>query len=195
MFLVGQLSSRTEGSLVERGWAVVEGTYMQFSELFDFTIKPHTALAVRLLQAWKVRERVLCERHGTPPQTPHYIVRLRDLVSAYESKINTPSNDTMTTTESLPDLKSDAVLSSSSSTAPATATNATSKMDEDTNSAATWDQMLGFIDVGSISWDNFPGEWQAAQLAQSFPAFGQQTQQAQHNHHHENGNGYGNGWV
>ena len=171
MFLVGQLSSRTEGSLVERGWAVVEGTYSQLNELYDFGIKPHTALAVRLLQAWKVRERVLCERHGAPPQTPHYIVRLRDLVAAYESKINTPSNDTLTTTESIPDLKPDA---------------SSSKMDEDTGTGS-WDQMLGFMDVGSISWDNFPGEWQAAQLAQTFPNFGQQPQ--------ENGNGYNNGWV
>lgn len=180
MFLVGQLGSRTEGSLVERGWAVVEGTYSQFAELYDFGIKPHTALAVRLLQAWKIRERVLCERRGSPPQTPHYIVRLRDLVAAYESKINTPSNDTLTATESIPDLKPDGSSSSS-------------KMDEDPDPPGTsWDQMLGFIDVGSIGWDNFPGEWHAAQMAQAFPQFGQQRPE----NCHGNGNGnYGNGWV
>ena len=167
-YLIGQLTTRTEGSMVERGWTVVQRAYAQNNDLYDFSIKPHAALAKRLTMAWKVREKVLYERQGSPPQTPHYIVRLRDLLAAYESKINTPSNDTVTMADSIPEVKHDV-----------------SKLEEEPNTNASWDQMLGFIDAGSLSWDtNLPGDWHAAQMSHPFPNFGQ-----------PNGDSYNNGWV
>lgn len=153
IFMVGQLSTRTSGELVERAWVVVQQTFEYYDELFDFSLKAHVALAVRVMQAWKVREKILRERNGSPTQPPAYIVRLEGLMATHESKYNTPSNSVSTVTDS-------------QSTPGTSSTKA-----EEVSDAAPWDQMLGFIDTGSMNWDSFSGDWQSQIPA--YPGFGQ----------------------
>ncbi|RYP69085.1 hypothetical protein DL771_006316 [Monosporascus sp. 5C6A] len=137
IFMLGQLSIRTSGQLVERAWAVTEDTYTVYQELFDLSIKPHLILAAHVMKAWKLREKVLRERNRLPPQPPAYIVKLDGQLAAYESKHHTPSGDTPV----LSDLRLDS--SKSSAGTPVTY-------------VAQWDQMLGFIDAGAIDWDALP---------------------------------------
>ncbi|RYP65547.1 hypothetical protein DL769_006293 [Monosporascus sp. CRB-8-3] len=137
IFMLGQLSTRTSGRLVERAWAVAEESYTAYQDLFDLSIKPHLILAAHVMKAWKVREKVLQERYRSPPQPPAYIVRLDGQLAAYESKQHTPSGDTPV----LNDLRLDS--SNSSAGTPVTY-------------VAPWDQMLGMIDPGAIDWDTLP---------------------------------------
>lgn len=149
LFMVGQLTTRTSGEFVARAWGVVEGSYHYYDELFDFSMKAHVAIGMRVMQAWRARERALREATGSPPQTPAYIVRLEGLVTAYESRNNTPS-----TSAGFTDLKLD----------PGTVSTNT------TEEESAWDQMLGFIDAGNINWDGFAGEWGAQ--GPPYPSFG-----------------------
>ncbi|RYP91996.1 hypothetical protein DL770_001851 [Monosporascus sp. CRB-9-2] len=137
IFMLGQLSTRTSGQLVERAWAVTEETYTVYQDLFDLSIKPHLILAAHVMKAWKMREKVLRERNRSPPQPPAYIVRLDGQLAAYESKHHTPSGDTPV----LNDLRLDS--SKGSAGTPVTYVE-------------PWDQMLGFIDPGAIDWDALP---------------------------------------
>ncbi|RYO86877.1 hypothetical protein DL766_001102 [Monosporascus sp. MC13-8B] len=137
IYMLGQLSTRTSGQLVERAWAVTEANYTAYQDLFDLSIKPHLILAAHVRKAWKVREKVLRERNRSPPQPPVYILRLDGQLTAYESKHHTPSGDT-------PVLNGLRLDSSNGSAA-------TPVMD-----VTPWDQMLGFIDAGAIDWDALP---------------------------------------
>ncbi len=137
--MAGQLTTRTSGDSVEKAWAVTEDCYNCHEELYDLSIKAHTALAIRVMQAWKVRENVLRERNGFLPP-PAFITRLESQVGAYGLKYSTPSTETSGLTDHHMDFDS-----------------SKTEADDDTE---PWDSMLGFIDVGSVNWNTIPGEWQ-----------------------------------
>ncbi|KAK7751672.1 hypothetical protein SLS62_006333 [Diatrype stigma] len=155
IFMTGQLTTRTSGDLVERAWVVVEKTYKYYEELYDFSLKVHGALAARVVQAWKVREKVLQERNGCLPPTPAYILNLEGLLANNDSKYNTPSNTTASSTTESHDTP-----------------GAISSRREESNDTS-WDQMLGFLDAGSINWDSLSGDWQSQMP--SYPGYGQST--------------------
>ncbi|KAI1498481.1 fungal-specific transcription factor domain-containing protein [Biscogniauxia marginata] len=132
IYMVGQLSSRTNGRLVERAWAVTELFYHYHHELYDITVKPHAALAAMVVRAWKVRERALQEGMGSPPKTPGYIFRLLRLLPSEEAKCS-PA-------EGPPGLEGG---------------NMTTDAGAAHGPDIPWDQMLGFLDAGSLDWDMF----------------------------------------
>lgn len=130
--MVGQLVSRTSGQLVERAWPVIEDIYRYHTELFKLSHKPYASLAVTAIKAWKKREETLQLSTGTIPEAPWYISRLRELLGpGYDISDSTSE---MTTS---PSIQSVNVLRNT------------------TNDAMPWDQMLGFVDSSTISWDVF----------------------------------------
>jgi hypothetical protein len=134
IYMVGQLSSRSSGKLVERAWSAIEAIFGYHEELFDLTIKEHASLAVHILRAWKVRTEALQNPQGAVIESPGYIVRLQGLLSSYDSRYHTPSDD----------VNNLANLSLDPNPRPATSND------------VPWDQMLGFVDSASINWDVFP---------------------------------------
>ncbi|KAI1377469.1 fungal-specific transcription factor domain-containing protein [Hypoxylon crocopeplum] len=132
IYMVGQLSWRTSGQLVERAWTAVELFYRYHTELYDLSVKQHLASAIFTIRAWKTREKLLREATGSSPETPGYIHKLQSLLPTEETR-HTRMNETQT-----PDLTS---LDSS----PAVNSQAPSV-------DVAWDQMLGFVDAGSIDW-------------------------------------------
>ncbi|KAI5862733.1 fungal-specific transcription factor domain-containing protein [Durotheca rogersii] len=137
VYMVGQLSWRTSGQLVERAWAVTEVSYGYYSELYDLSVKGHTTAAILTVRAWEVRENVLREATGTTPERPGYILKLQSLLPPDEAK--------QAHADLLPDLKHLNV---------GTAEPTQASVD------VSWDQMLGFIDAGSIEWGDMFGQAQ-----------------------------------
>ncbi|KAH8200746.1 hypothetical protein TruAng_005063 [Truncatella angustata] len=137
-FMVGQLCSRTSGSLVDRAWTVVEEVYRYHEELFKASVRSNASLGVVTIKAWKKREEAVRLATGTAPEAPWYINRLRELLGSSSDSQTTPSD---TTTMS---------PSSRSINTPVMPNNL----------ELPWDQMLGFVDSSSISWDVFgnPGQ-------------------------------------
>lgn len=74
--MVGQLSLRTSGSLVERAWNLVPVIYSIHEEFFDLSQSSSVSLANFVLRAWKMRSSVLRARLGSVPEVPDYIQRL-----------------------------------------------------------------------------------------------------------------------
>lgn len=137
LYMVGQLCTRTSGQLVVRAWYVAEQFYQYHGELFNLSIKPHASLAMFMLKAWKKREEVLRASTGSPPETPLYIARLRDLLGS-----DVDSKDGTSVDGNLPD--------------------ALTKTDGLVNSVdMPWDQMIGFMDAGSVNWDMFGSNTQS----------------------------------
>ncbi|KAI1102407.1 fungal-specific transcription factor domain-containing protein [Jackrogersella minutella] len=132
IYMVGQLSVRTSGQLVERAWASIELFYRFHAELFDLSAKVHLAVAIFTIRAWKVREKALREATGSTPETPEYISKLQNLLPQEDIKHTHPDESS--------DLTSMNGLSSSS--------GGTVQPNVD----VAWDQMLGFVDAGSIDW-------------------------------------------
>ncbi|KAH8664116.1 fungal-specific transcription factor domain-containing protein [Xylariales sp. PMI_506] len=133
LFMVGQLCSRTSGQLVDRAWYVAERFYHYHAELFKLSTKPHGSLAVYMLRAWKKREEVVTASTGTPPVKPWYIARLQELLSS--------SNDSHEST--------DGRLKHQTQTPIPPSVAGSVEM--------PWDNMMGFVDAGSVNWDMFSG--------------------------------------
>ncbi|KAI1124500.1 fungal-specific transcription factor domain-containing protein [Nemania abortiva] len=133
IYMAGQLSERTTGSLVDRAWAVVEQHYGFHEGLIMISSKTNLALAVLVVRGWKAREAALREATGSVPTTPEYIVKLRALVPSTQAKHT----------------QVDQVVEAAS-------VNATTNRSTQPGIGMPWDQMLGF-DVGTLDWDMFTG--------------------------------------
>ncbi len=59
LYLVGQLTRRTEGALVDRAWIQVEAVYSLHPELLDIKNKKSVTISSYVLRAWKKREEAL----------------------------------------------------------------------------------------------------------------------------------------
>ncbi|KAI8956681.1 fungal-specific transcription factor domain-containing protein [Daldinia sp. FL1419] len=129
IYMVGQLSTRTSGQLVERAWIVVEMFYKYHIELYDLSMKAHMASAIFTIRAWTVRERMLRETTGSIPETPGYIVRLLSLLPPEETR-HTRADEAST--------------GASQTVSPAAPAQHSTEI--------SWDQMLGFVDANSIDW-------------------------------------------
>ncbi|KAI8622861.1 hypothetical protein F5Y19DRAFT_468955 [Xylariaceae sp. FL1651] len=132
IYMAGQLSERTTGKLVERAWAVIEEHYEFHEELFALSSKTHLALAILVVRGWKARETLLRETTGSTPTTPGYIVKLQGLVPSTDAKQTPAIEPPSFANVNVP-------------------TNRTVPQGLD----MPWDQMLGFVDVGSLDWDMF----------------------------------------
>ncbi|KAI1192056.1 fungal-specific transcription factor domain-containing protein [Nemania serpens] len=133
IYLAGQLSERTTGSLVDRAWAAVEEHYAFHKGLLTLSSKTHLVLAILVVRAWRARETALREITGSTPTTPEYIAKLRTLVPSAEAK----------------HARGDQVVD-------AVNVNATASRAAPQGIGVPWDQMLGF-DVGTLDWDMFAG--------------------------------------
>jgi hypothetical protein len=135
IYMVGQLSTRTSGSLVDRAWAVIEEHYMFHEELYALSSKTHLALAILVVRGWRARERFLQGTTGSAPTPPAYIIRLQGLVPSTETRhVKTDEADKPT--------KPNVAIP-----------NRTAAQGLD----LPWDQMLGFVDAGALDWDMFAG--------------------------------------
>lgn len=76
-YLVGQLSQRTTGRLVDQAWEVVDDVYEHYPEFYDTTQKAYYQLAYFVFRAWRKRESVLCAQLGHPPEVPQCVQKLR----------------------------------------------------------------------------------------------------------------------
>ncbi|KXJ92612.1 fungal-specific transcription factor domain-domain-containing protein [Microdochium bolleyi] len=92
IYMVGQLSIRRSGQLVDRAWAVIDASYTFNTGLLDLTNKAHLALAIHTLRAWKVRRVHLQETTGASPQTPSFIINLETLLPKHDSQLNSPAS-------------------------------------------------------------------------------------------------------
>lgn len=148
IYMIGQLSWRTSGKLVERAWAAVEGFYLFHTEMFDLSYKAHMAAAIFTIRGWRLREKVLREASGSTPETPRYIIRLQSLI---------PTEEKRTLTGESPDL---AKLNAS--------TIGTVQPSVD----LSWDQMLGFVDAGSLEWGDMFQAPSSGQAQANFGGYG-----------------------
>ncbi|RWA07256.1 hypothetical protein EKO27_g7849 [Xylaria grammica] len=135
IYMAGQLSERTTGSLVERAWIVLEEHYRFHKELLTLSHKTHLALGILVVRAWKVRETWLRETTGSVPAVPNYIVKLRALLPSTEAK-HTRVDEAVDTAAHI---------------------NATTNRAAPAGMSMPWDQMLGFLDAGALDWDMFAG--------------------------------------
>lgn len=76
-YLVGQLSHRATGRLVEQAWEVVDEVYHHYPEFYDTTQRAYYQLAYFLFKAWRKREAVLTAQLGHPPEVPQCVQKLR----------------------------------------------------------------------------------------------------------------------
>ncbi|KAI0120213.1 fungal-specific transcription factor domain-containing protein [Nemania sp. FL0031] len=133
IYMAGQLSERTTGSLVDRAWAVVEQHYKFHEGLTTISSKTHLALAVLVVRGWKAREAALRDATGSVPTTPEYLLKLQGVVPPTQAK-NTPVDEVV----------------------EAVSINAMTNRPAQQGIGMPWDQMLGF-DVGTLDWDMFAG--------------------------------------
>ncbi|KAI1115777.1 fungal-specific transcription factor domain-containing protein [Nemania sp. NC0429] len=134
IYMAGQLSERTTGSLVDRAWIVIEEHYAFHTRLFTLSIsKTHLALAILVVRAWRARETALRKTTGSTPATPEFIAKLRALVPSTEAK-HAPADQVVDAVNVNPPV---------SRAVPQVI-------------GMPWDQMIGF-DVGSLDWDMFSG--------------------------------------
>lgn len=131
--MVGQLSVRTSGQLVDRAWSVVQLFYSFHRELFDMSVKAHTVLGAHTLRAWRIREKLIREVRGSSPEVPSFIVKLETLLPKEDSRIQTPASTTMPF--------------------PVEMTSGQSNMPN--NFDMPWDQMLGFAESVGGDWNMF----------------------------------------
>jgi hypothetical protein len=67
---ISALVSRPKGSLADRAWAAIEGTYKWHEELLDVSQKLNMQLGMFILKAWKNRVQALAEMGKQPVETP-----------------------------------------------------------------------------------------------------------------------------
>ncbi|KAJ0117153.1 C6 zinc finger domain-containing protein [Diaporthe amygdali] len=98
-YLVGQLTHRTEGRLVDHAWEIVENVYKYYPEFYDISQRVYHQLAYFLFKAWRRREEVLRKRLGHAPEVPYCVQKLRALMpgpddSSVKSETGkTPNNE------------------------------------------------------------------------------------------------------
>lgn len=85
ILMVGQLSQRMSGSLVERAWQQIPAIYEYHPEFLDPSQEYNIALAKFILRAWKVREDYLSSQHGIRPDEPDFVNRIRKNLGSYLS--------------------------------------------------------------------------------------------------------------
>ncbi|ROV92689.1 hypothetical protein VSDG_06579 [Cytospora chrysosperma] len=100
-YLVGQLSHRTTGRLVDQAWQVVDDVYHHYPEFTDTSQRVYYQLAYFVFKAWRKREAVLCAQLGHPPEIPQCVQKLRlampgsDDSSVKSEAEKTPNNEEM----------------------------------------------------------------------------------------------------
>lgn len=98
-YLVGQLSYRTTGKLVDQAWQVVEDVYEYHPEFYETSQRMYYQLAHFIFKAWRKREEVLRRRLGQAPEVPRCVQKLRVLMpgsddtSVKSEPERTPGND------------------------------------------------------------------------------------------------------
>ncbi|KAF3770928.1 hypothetical protein M406DRAFT_272252 [Cryphonectria parasitica EP155] len=98
-YLVGQLSYRTTGRLVDKAWQAVEDVYEFHPEFYEVSQKLYYQLAHFIFKAWRKREEALRVRLGQSPETPRCVQKLRTLMpgsddaSTKSDSGRTPSSD------------------------------------------------------------------------------------------------------
>lgn len=95
-FLTSQLCTHTRGTLADRAWKAIEGTYSYHPELFDLSQKTRVAQAQLALKAWKAREASFLQA-GWPLETPHFIQRIRDQLPSSDCRSSSGPNSTTAT--------------------------------------------------------------------------------------------------
>lgn len=94
-FLTSQLCTHTRGTLADRAWKAVEGTYHYHGELFDLSQKTRLAQAQLALKAWKAREASFLQA-GWPVETPSFIQRLREILPSSDCRSSGTNSTHMT---------------------------------------------------------------------------------------------------
>ncbi|KAI0398287.1 fungal-specific transcription factor domain-containing protein [Xylariaceae sp. FL0594] len=150
IYMAGQLSTRTAGTLVDRAWTVIEEHYQFHEELFALSSKTHLALAILVVRGWKAREKYLQDTTGSTPITPPYITKLQGLV---------PSSETR-------HAKTDEVDKTLDPSAQMPNRNTAQGLD------LPWDQMLGFVDAGALDWDMFARSSNNVHMPMQPPGYG-----------------------
>ncbi|KUI71428.1 hypothetical protein VM1G_06725 [Cytospora mali] len=96
-YLVGQLSHRTTGRLVEQAWQVVDDVYYHYPEFYDKTQRAYYLLSHFVFKAWRKREAVLFAQLGHPPEVPQCVQKLRVTIPhADDSSVKSESGKTPT---------------------------------------------------------------------------------------------------
>ncbi|VUC23043.1 unnamed protein product [Clonostachys rosea] len=79
LYIASQLQNRTQGSLVDRSWKLLECAYRWHPELWDMSLKDNVTLGLAILRAWRQREKNI----GTPglsSDAPSIIPKLQAVV-------------------------------------------------------------------------------------------------------------------
>lgn len=145
IYTAGQLGERTMGVLVERAWIVMGEHYTYHEELLSLSSKMHLALGILVVRGWRAREKALQEATGLAPTTPDYIAKLQALVPSTETK----------------QVKADETINTAAKVNVAASRAAPQGL------PVPWDQMLGFIDVGSLDWDMLAGSGESLAVNQA----------------------------
>ncbi|KAK0376198.1 C6 zinc finger protein [Colletotrichum limetticola] len=82
IFMIGQLSQRMTGSIVERAWQLVPSLYEFHPEFLDPSQEYNIALAKFTMQAWKNRDDYLSCQQGLRPEEPDYMKRIRQMLGS-----------------------------------------------------------------------------------------------------------------
>ncbi|KAI1444582.1 fungal-specific transcription factor domain-containing protein [Annulohypoxylon stygium] len=153
IYMVGQLRWRTSGKLVERAWESVDLVYRFHTELWDLSAKAHLAAAIFTIRGWKMREKALQEATGVVPETPDYILKLQRILPAEDVK------------HTLPEKSSDLM---SVSNTPVSAPPGIPQPGVD----VAWDQMFGFVDMGTVDWGDVFATANGGQPQASYGGYG-----------------------
>ncbi|WQF90455.1 hypothetical protein CDEST_15469 [Colletotrichum destructivum] len=86
ILMVGQLSQRLTGALVERAWQQIPALYEYHPEFLDPSQEYNIALGNFILRAWKIREDYLTSQNGIQPNEPGYIETLRKHLGSHLSR-------------------------------------------------------------------------------------------------------------
>ncbi|PSS00736.1 fungal-specific transcription factor domain-domain-containing protein [Coniella lustricola] len=76
-YLVGQLSYRTTGRLVDKAWQVVEDVYKYHPEFYEISQKLYYQLSYFIFKAWRKREEAIRAKLGQAPEVPRCVQKLR----------------------------------------------------------------------------------------------------------------------
>ncbi|KAL2882553.1 hypothetical protein SGCOL_001754 [Colletotrichum sp. CLE4] len=103
ILMVGQLSQRMTGAIVERAWQLVPSIYEFHPEFFDHSQEYHIALAKFTMKAWKSRVDYLSSQQRMPSEEPSYVRRIRQVLessfSSSATKTELPVHEDMLSAE------------------------------------------------------------------------------------------------
>ncbi|KAK1624117.1 C6 zinc finger protein [Colletotrichum phormii] len=101
--MVGQLSQRVTGAIVERAWQLVPSIYEFHPEFFDPSQDYNIALAKFTMKAWKCRVDYLSSQQRRPSEEPSYVRRIRQVLessfSSSATKTELPVHEDMLSAE------------------------------------------------------------------------------------------------